>query len=131
MLGKCEDCKFCFSGEIYGYVCGGTHYDDDITDSISLIKECYSEGLDAFIENLKADVFSFEPGTKLGQLKIDGRHNIEVVDQVGKGIRIKASNAKLLMGDLIVVRRELDKTYVVNTIFDPAPFRGQSYLIVT
>ena len=117
MAGKCKDCEFCFPHEEYGFVCADAHYGENIADSLEVVKDCYSEGLDAFIERSKKEEIPFIPGTKLSQIKIDGRKQIELRDQEGKGIRIKASNAKKMMPDIEIERLMFDDTYLVSLNF--------------
>ena len=130
MAGKCKDCEFCFPHEEYGFVCADVHYGENVSDSLEEVKDCYSEGLDAFIERSKKEEVPFLPGTKLSQIKLDGRKQIELRDKEGKGIRIKASNAKKMMPDIEIERLMLDDTYLVRAVFDPKPFNGGKYLIV-
>jgi hypothetical protein len=130
MSGKCKDCEFCFPHEEYGFVCAGSNYGENISGSLKQIKDCYSEGLDAFIKRTKKEEIPFIPGTKLGQLKIDGRKLIEVTDQEGKMIRIKASNAKKMMGDVEIERIQFGDTYLVRAIFDRELFGEKKYLVI-
>ena len=87
MAGMCKDCEFFFPREEFGFLCADAHYGENIADSLEVVKDCYSEGFDAFIERSKKEDVSFLPGTKLSQIKIDGRKQIELRDQEGKGIR--------------------------------------------
>ena len=130
MAGKCKKCEFCFPHEEYGFVCAGANYGANISGSLKEIKECYSEGLDAFIERSKKEEIPFIPGTKLGQIKIDGRKQIEVTDQEGKIIRIKASNAKMMLRDIEIERIQFGDTFVVRAIFDRELFGENKYLII-
>lgn len=52
--GVCEDCEFCFPhGD--GFVCADVHYGKDITEELSEIKDCYSEGFEAFVRRCEAN----------------------------------------------------------------------------
>jgi len=130
MSGKCLDCEFCFPHDEFGFVCADVHYGKNISTSIEEMKDCYSEGLDAFIERTKQNEIPFIPGIRLSQLKIDGRKQIELTDQEGKTIRIKASNAKKMMPDIEVERIQFEDTYVVKGTFSNEPFGDGRYLII-
>jgi len=81
VAGNCKDCVFCFPNEEHGFVCADANYGENISGSLEEIKDCYSEGLDAFIERSPKEEIPLIPGTKLVQLKIDGRKQIGVTDQ--------------------------------------------------
>jgi hypothetical protein len=130
MAGRCKDCEFCFPNEDSGFVCADAHNGENISDFVDELKDCYSEGLDAFIKRSKNSEIPFISGIKLSQIKIDGRKQIELRDQEGKTIRIKASHAKMIMPNIEVERLIIDDTYVIKAVFDPKPFNGGMYLIV-
>lgn len=122
MPGKCKDCEFCFPHEEYEFVCADAHYGQNISSSLEEIKECYSEGLNAFIERNKKEEIVFIAGITLKQLRVDGRKKIDLTDHEGKVLRIKASYAKKLMPDLEIERRILDGVFLVNAVFDNGLF---------
>ena len=93
MAGKCKDCEFCFPHEEYGFVCADATTAKTYQSHWKEVKDCYSEGLEAFIERSKRKRYHLYR-YKIVKIKIDGRKQIELRDQEGKGIRIKASNAK-------------------------------------
>lgn len=51
--GVCEDCEFCFPNE-GGFVCADAHYGKDVTKELLKVKECYSEGFEAYVRRQKA-----------------------------------------------------------------------------
>lgn len=130
MSGKCKDCEFCFPHEKFGFVCADANYGEDISKSLGEIKECYSEGLDAFIERSKKEEVLFIPGITLSQLKLDGRKCIQITDQEGKTISIKASKAKKLFPEIELERALFEEAFVVRAIFNEEPFDGGKYLVV-
>jgi len=130
LSGKCIDCEFCFPHEDYGFVCASANYGKNISDSLEEIKDCYSEGLDAFIERSEREEISFDANTRLDQLKIDGRKQIELIDQEGKTIQIKTSKAKKFFGDVSIQCLKFENCYVVNAVFDKEIFNGGSYLVI-
>ena len=97
MATKCKDCEFCFPHDEFGFVCADAYYGEDISDSLDKVKDCYSESFGSFMERSEQEEKLFVPGTKLSQIKLDGRKQIELIDQEGKVIRIKASNAKKML----------------------------------
>ena len=130
MATKCKDCEFCFPHDEFGFVCADAYYGEDISDSLDEVKDCYSESFAAFMERCRQEEIPFFPGTKLSQIKLDGRKKIELIDQEGTVISIKASNAKKMMPDIEVERIIFQDTYQVKTIFDSKPFNGRQYLII-
>lgn len=130
MIGKCKDCEFCFPHEKYEFVCADAHYGENIADSLEVVKDCFSEGLNAFVERSKKEEILFVPGTKLSQIKIDRRKQIKLRDQEDKVIRIKASSAKKIMPDIEIEGVIFGDTYRVRTVFDSKPFNGGKYLVV-
>lgn len=130
MSGKCQDCEFCFPNEEFGFVCAGDNYGEDISKSLDEIKECYSEGLHAFIARCEKEEAVLAPGTTLSQLKLDGRKRIEITDQEGKMINIKASKAKELFPEMEVERALFEDAFVVKAIFNKEPFNGGKYLMI-
>lgn len=130
MTGICRECEFCFPDN-NGFVCASHDgiYGEDITDTIEMKKDCYSEGLEAFIKRSQRETLVFIPGTKLSQLKIDGRKQIELMDKNGKIIRIKGAKAKELFGEIEIERIEIDM-YMVRAVFDPSIFNGSNYIVV-
>lgn len=130
MGSKCLDCEFCFPHEDFGYVCSGDNYGEDISKTLEIEKDCYSEGLEAFIKSSKQEEIVFLPEVKIAQLKIDGRKNIELIDKEGKIIEIKFSTAKSIFGDIEILRKQFDDVYLVNAVFNEEPFNGSRFLII-
>lgn len=128
MAGKCCDCEFCFPDQKFGFVCAGAHYGENLSSSLDEVKDCYSEGLKAFIEKCKANEIIYEVGTKLEDIKIDGRRKIRLIDQENKIVEIKASYAKELFEGIEVEKRIFDGEYVVRAIFDNKIFNGKKLL---
>ena len=128
MVGKCCDCEFCFPDQKFGFVCVGAHYGENLSSSLDEVKDCYSEGLKAFIKKCKANEIIYEVGTKLEDIKIDGRRKIRLIDQENKIVEIKASYAKELFEGIEVEKRIFDGEYVVRAIFDNKIFNGKKLL---
>ncbi|HAW07862.1 MAG TPA: hypothetical protein DCW42_01635 [Bacteroidetes bacterium] len=123
MSGKCADCEFCFPHDEFGFVCADDNYGENISNSLNEIKDCYSEGFDAFVERSERQSISFIPGTRLSQVKIDGRKQISLIDQEEKTIRIKASIAKKMMPDIEVERMLFEDTFVIKGTFNFESFK--------
>lgn len=130
MNNKCRDCEFCFPHEEFGYVCAGDNYGENISATLDDNKQCYSEGLDAFINRVKQEEIIYIPNTRLGQLKIDGRKQIELTDIEGKTIKIKASKAKEIFGEVVLIKNRFDDEYLVDATFNNEMFKGGRYLII-
>ncbi len=128
MVGKCCDCEFCFPDQKFGFVCVGAHYGENLSSSLGELKDCYSEGLKAFIEKFKDNEIIYEVGTKLEDIKIDGRRKIRLIDQENKIVEIKVSYAKELFEEIEVEKRIFDGEYVVRAIFDNKIFNGKKLL---
>lgn len=129
MENKCRYCEFCFPHEEYGYVCAGESYGEDISKTLDLEKDCYSEGLEAFIKKTKGKEIVFI-STTLAQLKIDGRKKVELTDKAGKTISVKASLAKELFGEIVVLRKRFEAEYEVDAVFNNEMFKSGNYLIL-
>jgi len=69
MAGKCKDCEFCFPHEEYGFVCADANYGENISNSLEEVKDCYSEGLDAFIERSKKEEYHLYLGRNYHRLR--------------------------------------------------------------
>jgi hypothetical protein len=102
---KCGDCEFCFPHPEFGFVCADENYGENISDTLNIIKPCYSEGFNAFVERTKQEEIIYNVGTLLTQLKIDGRKQIELIDKEEKIIQIKASKIKELFNEVIVLKK--------------------------
>lgn len=130
MSGKCGDCEFCFPHPQYSFVCADVHYDQNISNSLEEVKDCYTEGFDTFVTRCEEEAIIFDEGTKLIELKIDGRKNIELLDQKNKIISIKASVAKKMFPEIQVYKQKFDYQYEVLAIFDEKPFQGSRLLVI-
>ncbi|HVI42539.1 MAG TPA: hypothetical protein VM577_17940 [Anaerovoracaceae bacterium] len=130
MSGICSKCEFCFPKGDEKFICADKYYDKDITKSIDKIKDCYSEGFEAFVENCKKEEVSFIPGFKLSQLKLDGRKLVYLIDESDKQIQIKYTKAREMMGDLEIIKKVFDETYKVKGHFDKSLFKNSNILII-
>ena len=130
MMGKCEDCEFCAPDKKYGMVCAGKKYGEDVSQTLKDNKDCYSEGFEAFVRRKKKEEVAYVPGTKLIQLKVDGRKRIELIDKENKIISIKFSLAKEILADLEILRMLDEDMYLINGFFDPEPFEGGKCLVL-
>lgn len=128
MKGKCRDCKFCFANPDLGYICADVNYGESVTDTLNVEKECYTEGLDAFVERTQREEIVYLPNTKLSQVPLDGRRVIYLVDSEEKMIRLKASKAKELFGEIIVLRMLFEDEYLIDCIFNGELFKGNRYI---
>ena len=75
---------------------------------------------------MKKEEIIFMPGTKLVQLKLDGRKKIELTDQEGKSIGIKASKAKEIFGEIEVRKILFDDIYLVDAVFNKELFKNSN-----
>jgi hypothetical protein len=130
MGSKCRYCEFCFPNEESGYVCAGDNYGENISETLDVEKSCYSEGLEAFIERSKQEEIIYVPNMKLAQIKINGRKQIQLTDKEGKTIRTKASKAKEIFKDVVVLRNRLGDEYLVDAVFNREMFKDGKYLII-
>lgn len=125
----CRYCEFCFPDEKLEFVCADKFYGESVKDSLNEVKECYSEGLEAFINRTKRESVPMI-NTTISQLKLDGRKRIELTDSEGKTISIKSSKARELFTDVIVKKMIFEDTYEVEAIFNNEMFQGGKYLII-
>ncbi len=102
-MSTCKECEFCFPNE-KGFVCAGEHYGDSITDTLDQVKGCCSEGFDAFSLKRGNAILPINPPRTLGQMKIDGRTKIKLIDMAGKELVIKASEAKKHFLDMVLIK---------------------------
>lgn len=125
--GICRDCEFCFldGGR---RVCAGEYYNEDVTDSIDEFKDCYSEGLEAFCRRKDRESIRFV-ATTLGEIKIDGRKSIFLIDTDGKTIEIKAKKAQEAFRDVVIIKVS-DDDYYLDTVFNREMFNGSNYIII-
>lgn len=126
---KCRYCEFCIPDSDNGFVCADKFYGESVKDSLEEIKECYSEGLEAFIARSEKEVVPMI-NTTLKQMKLDGRKNIVIKDQEGKSIRLKVSKAKELMPDIKIIKMLFEGEYEADVVFNSEPFNGGNYLVI-
>lgn len=126
----CSYCEFCFTDDKGHYICAGDDYGKDISETLDVEKDCYSEGLEAFIERSDREAITVIANTTLSQLKIDGRKRIEIVDLEGKTLSVKTSKAKELFGDVVVLKVRFEDTYDVKAVFSNELFQGGKYLVI-
>jgi hypothetical protein len=129
MKGKCCECEFCFPDKS-GFVCADAYYGENITDSLDQEKDCYSEGFESFVNQCKKEEIAFIPGYKLSQLKFDGRKSIYLIDEEDKQIQIKFSKAKLMFGEMEIVRQVFDDAFKIKGYFKRELFNGSKILII-
>lgn len=127
--GVCRNCEFCFPNEKLGFICADKNYGQPINDSLDEVKDCYSEGFEAFCERLDEEAIHYD-NKPLKDIKIDGRKLILLQDREGKTIEIKASKAKKELGDIPVTRVIDGDTCEVNVVFDNKIFCGEKYIIL-
>lgn len=126
----CRYCEFCFPDDKDRYICNDAHYGEDVTETLDVVKNCYSEGVEAFIERSDKEAVHVIGNTTLSQLKIDGRKRIYLVDLEGKTLSVKISKAKQLLGDVVVFKVMFEDTYDVKAVFSNELFKGGRYLVI-
>ncbi len=120
----CRYCEFCFTMDNEVFTCKGVQ---NISDSLDVIKDCFSEGLEAFSERLEEEAIIFN-NKPLMEIKIDGRKLIYIKDNKCKMIRVKASIAKKIFGELPVKKLLGDDIYEINAVFKDEIFRGRKFI---
>ncbi|MBU3214788.1 hypothetical protein LL033_08190 [Clostridium estertheticum] len=124
----CRYCEFCFPDDKERYICADFNYGKDVSETLNVVKACYSEGVEAFIE--RSDQEAVTVNTTLVQLKIDGRKRIYLVDLEGKTLNVNTAKAKKLFPDLVILKINLEDTYNVKGVFSNEVFKGGRYLVV-
>lgn len=124
----CRYCEFCFPDDKERYICADAHYGEDVSDTLDVVKDCYSEGLEAFTERSEQE--AVHVNTPLSQIKIDGRKRIYLVDLEGKTLSVNTSRAKKLFPDVVVLKISLEDTYNVKAVFSNEVFKGGRYLVI-
>ncbi len=118
MSGLCIDCEFCFTDEVFGFICGGIHYGENVADSRNQVKECYFEAPDSSLEKPPKEEIVYLKGTTLADIRIDGRKCIRLQDEAGRTLAMKGSVVKKLLLHMGVERQILDGTFQVCGSFD-------------
>ncbi|MCB2305605.1 hypothetical protein LGL08_00050 [Clostridium estertheticum] len=124
----CRYCEFCFSEDKDCYICADVNYGKDVSKTLDVVKDCYSEGLEAFIKKSDQKAVHVIGNTTLSQLKIDGRKRIYLVDLESKTLSVNTSKAKKLFADLVVLKISLEDTYDVKGVFSNELFKGGRFL---
>jgi hypothetical protein len=124
----CRYCEFCFPEDNECYICADANYGKDISETLDVVKTCYSEGLEAFIERSNQEAVIVN--TPLSQIKIDGRKRLDLVELEGKTLSVKTSKAKQLLGDVVVLKVMFEDTYDVKDVFSNELFKGGRYLVI-
>ncbi|HEY5524242.1 MAG TPA: hypothetical protein VIK26_02775 [Clostridium sp.] len=126
----CGYCEFCFPDDKNRYSCADINYGKDVSETLDVKKDCYSEGLEAFIERSDQETVTVIGNITLSQLKIDGRKSIYLVDLEGKTLSVNTSKAKKLFADVVVLKISLEDTYDVKAVFSNEVFKGGGYLVI-
>lgn len=126
----CRYCEFCFPEDKERYICADVNYGKDVSETLDLVKNCYSEGLEAFIERSDQEAVTVIGNTTLSQIKIDGRKRIDLVDLEGKTLSVKTSKAKKIFPDVVVLKVMFEDTYDVKAVFSNELFKGGRYLVI-
>lgn len=129
-MGKCKECEFCFPGVETEFVCADAHYGEDISNSLEEDKDCYTEGLDAFIENCrkKEEYYVFPKFVK--DLDVDGRKRIEFVDLDENVLSIKFSKAKKSIGEVKVIKKKFEDCFLLEVKFSEELFKHGKYVVI-
>lgn len=123
----CRCCEFCFPNAEAGFICADKFYGESVSDTLDVEKDCFSEGIEMFIESMKDDSVEYN-NEPIKNIKIDGRKSIILQDLDGKSIQMKAKIAKTTLSEIPVIRLVMDDIYEVNAIFDKDLFPNGDFI---
>lgn len=107
------NCKYCE----YSFKCGKKItcklYDNQEVTKLSVDERlCLLEPMERYVERLIQYVHQYPEGTRIRDLKFDGRGYIKLVDVKGEELMIKALDAIRHYGDVLVLSKTYDAYYI-------------------